>query len=241
MAGLIQRDARGAVYVEFLIAFMPLFVLFLGICQVSLLVVARVVVSHAAFNAARAAIVVLDDDPRYYRNAPRGVVSTSGGNQLGPRMQAIRTAGMAPLKILAPGAEALMTPGKNVAAAITPMTLAQSMASDVYTNFAARVTLREAPESDAYASEPIATNASVTARVVYFFQCDIPLIRSLICRSARTFAADPASPFRGMALQALHANSPALQSMETRQFFELTAQATLPNQGALYEHAGDQQ
>lgn len=70
-----MRDERGAVYVEFLLAFLPLFVLFLALCQIALLVASKVVVRHAAFAAARSAIVVLDDEPQYYADAPRGVLS----------------------------------------------------------------------------------------------------------------------------------------------------------------------
>lgn len=75
MAALTIRDERGAVYVEFLIAFLPLFVLFLALCQIALLVAGKLVVRHAAFAAARSAIVVLDDEPAYYGGAPRGVLS----------------------------------------------------------------------------------------------------------------------------------------------------------------------
>lgn len=237
MVRLNPSDARGAVYVEFLIAFMPLFVLFLGICQLSLLVVARVVVSHAAYNAARAAIVVLEDDPQYYRNVARGVVSDGGGNQQGQRMKDIRTAATEPLKILAPGADASLMPGKSVAAAITPMTLAQSSASDTFTNFATHVTLHDNTTSEAYASEPIAIDAAVTARVEYYYQCDIPLIRSLVCKSMRALMADPAS--RDFLSQGLRSNPTISQSITGRQLFKLTARATLPNQGAQYDHTGD--
>jgi hypothetical protein len=69
------RDERGAVYVEFLLAFLPLFVLFLALCQIALLIAGKIVVRHAAFAAARSAIVVLDDEPAYYGGAPRGVLS----------------------------------------------------------------------------------------------------------------------------------------------------------------------
>lgn len=69
-------DECGAVYVEFLVAFIPLFLLFLGICQLVLAEAARVVVSHAAVAAVRSAIVVLED-PRgdEYDDAPLGNLS----------------------------------------------------------------------------------------------------------------------------------------------------------------------
>jgi hypothetical protein len=75
MALTLRRDERGAVYVEFLLAFLPLFFIFLTLCQVALLVAGKLVVSHAAFTGARSAIVVLDDHPALYRDAPRGMLS----------------------------------------------------------------------------------------------------------------------------------------------------------------------
>jgi hypothetical protein len=66
---------RGVVYVEFLIAFIPLFLLFLGTCQLILLTAARVVVCHAAVTATRSAIVVLEDTADDYGGAPRGDLS----------------------------------------------------------------------------------------------------------------------------------------------------------------------
>ena len=71
MPPALARDERGVVYVEFLLAFVPLFTLFLGIAQLVLLWGGRLVVGHAASRAARTASVVLDDDPRYYDHEPR--------------------------------------------------------------------------------------------------------------------------------------------------------------------------
>jgi hypothetical protein len=61
----IGRDLRGLVYAEFLISFLPFFLLFVGLVQVGLLAVARIVVHHAAVQAVRAAAVVIDDDPYF--------------------------------------------------------------------------------------------------------------------------------------------------------------------------------
>jgi hypothetical protein len=55
----LTREDRGAVYVEFLIGFMPVFVLFLGVWQLGMLYVGRIVVGHAAMASARAAAVVV--------------------------------------------------------------------------------------------------------------------------------------------------------------------------------------
>lgn len=67
-------DARGVVYVEFLIAFVPVFLLCLGILQYALGATAQLVVTHAAWAGARAAIVILDDDPAHYGD-PVGTLS----------------------------------------------------------------------------------------------------------------------------------------------------------------------
>lgn len=72
---LALDDVRGVVYVEFLLAFIPLFLLFLGICQLVFLSAARVVVFHAAIAGARSAIVVLEDQADDYGGAPLGSLS----------------------------------------------------------------------------------------------------------------------------------------------------------------------
>lgn len=71
----LRADARGAVYVEFLIVFLPLFVMFMSLVQFAFVQVANLVTKHAAVQAARAAIVVLPDDPAYYGNVPVNKVS----------------------------------------------------------------------------------------------------------------------------------------------------------------------
>lgn len=68
--GLVRRGESGVVYVEFLIAFLPLFVFFSGLVQLGALELANLVVKHAAVTAARAAIVVLPDDPAFYDQVP---------------------------------------------------------------------------------------------------------------------------------------------------------------------------
>ena len=62
----LASDTRGAIYIEFLIAFIPLFVFFMSMVQLSFLRAAHLVNRHAAVVAARAAIVVLPDDPAQY-------------------------------------------------------------------------------------------------------------------------------------------------------------------------------
>jgi hypothetical protein len=53
----LARSAEGAAYVEFLIAFLPIFIAFLSLWQLGRLYVTRLVAEHAAFAGARAAAV----------------------------------------------------------------------------------------------------------------------------------------------------------------------------------------
>ena len=62
----LTSDCAGAIYVEFLIAFLPLLVLFFCVAQFADLYAARFVVNHAAYRTARAGAVVYPDDPEHY-------------------------------------------------------------------------------------------------------------------------------------------------------------------------------
>lgn len=70
-----RRGRAGAVYVEFLIAFLPVFFFFLSLVQLIFLQTASLITHHAAAKAVRAAVVVLPDDPKYYNNVPVGSFS----------------------------------------------------------------------------------------------------------------------------------------------------------------------
>jgi Flp pilus assembly protein TadG len=62
----LLRDRSGAVYVEFIGAFMPLLTVFLCVAQLADLYATKLVVRHAAHRTARAGIVVFPDDPAHY-------------------------------------------------------------------------------------------------------------------------------------------------------------------------------
>ena len=65
------RDQSGVVLLEFLIAFVPLWTLFVCAVQLAFIAQASLIVKHAADSAARAAIVVLPDDPNEYGGEPQ--------------------------------------------------------------------------------------------------------------------------------------------------------------------------
>ena len=62
----LPADDRGAAIVEMLVAFPVFFAFFATIVQLAYLEVAGLATEHAATVAARAAIVVAADDPRFY-------------------------------------------------------------------------------------------------------------------------------------------------------------------------------
>jgi len=69
-----RSTERGAIYVEFLIAFMPVFIFFLGILQLSFLYTGQLAVEHAATVAARTAALALGA-PEPGENAGKGDTS----------------------------------------------------------------------------------------------------------------------------------------------------------------------
>jgi len=91
--GVLVTDVRGVVMFEFLLAFIPVLLLFLGAVQLALLSAAALVVQHAAIDGARSAAVVLDDDPARYEGDARG-------DLLGARAQTITRAVLHPLSAL---------------------------------------------------------------------------------------------------------------------------------------------
>ena len=86
----LPAGTRGAVYVEFLAAFLPLFIFFECLVQMAGVYTAKLVVLHSASTAARAAVVVLHDDPQYYGDVAVGKVE-------GKRKEDIEKAAAIPL------------------------------------------------------------------------------------------------------------------------------------------------
>ncbi|HKO46848.1 MAG TPA: hypothetical protein VJV79_03955 [Polyangiaceae bacterium] len=123
------RDQRGVVFVEFLIAFLPVYTFFLCLIQLALLFVVRLVTEHTAMNAARAAAVVIGDDPKRYGGERINRLTVRGS----VRYDAVRDAAllsMAPLilngfvhdvKIVFPSEERPGGPARTGALTFAPM------------------------------------------------------------------------------------------------------------------------
>ena len=127
------RERRGAVFVEFLIAFLPVYTFFLCLIQLGLLFSVRIVTEHAAFNAARAAAVVIGDDPKRYRGEKPNRMTVRGS----ARYDTVRNAAllsMAPLilngfvhnvEVVFPPEETPGGPGRTGTLTFAPMSDSQ--------------------------------------------------------------------------------------------------------------------
>jgi Flp pilus assembly protein TadG len=76
------RDARGAVAVEYLIAFVPVMWFFASTWQIADLYAAQLIVQRAASAAGRAASVVLPDNRRYYNDLEENSYSGARRTQI---------------------------------------------------------------------------------------------------------------------------------------------------------------
>lgn len=83
----LGANVRGAVFVEFLIAFLPVYVFFMCVVQIGLLFSVRLVTEHAAVNGARALAVVGGDEEKRYSNEKKNKLVAGG-----QRVKAVRDA-----------------------------------------------------------------------------------------------------------------------------------------------------
>lgn len=84
LSSLQKRRTRGAIYVEVLVAIIPVLIFFFGLLQLAMLYSAKLIVRHAAWRAVRSAVVILEDDPERFNRVERGLVSyheSSGSDQ----------------------------------------------------------------------------------------------------------------------------------------------------------------
>jgi hypothetical protein len=198
---------RGAVYVETILCLVPLLTLFFGVAQLAFVASARLVVRHAAAQGVRAAVVLLEDDPKHFGGEPDrgdllqgdaaniaselhaalgqvaslGAGATTSEPQGGARLQAIREAVYVPLAVLAPSSGFLTSGGSRLATAIGSSPLLRfAFGALVYSRGAAAITLRAAPGSDEVLDE-VGPHDDVTVHVTYLFHCGVPLASLLLC------------------------------------------------------------
>lgn len=215
-------ETQGAVYVEFLLSFIPLFTFFLGMIQIAMLYSAQLVVQQAAITATRAAAVVLDDNPDRYDNQTRlsvedrggsggedgglaGVFGGGGGGGLpslgsdsaGRRYSSIRYAAMVPLITITPAPGAVMG-GERLSTAIGSEPEARAAMALLYTRFMTSITFPTTPHGDALRTrwgrpDENGQTDSVTARVTYLYMCPVPIANRLVCEDGVSLLAGNSS------------------------------------------------
>ena len=196
------------VFLEFLIAFVPMWTFFLCIVQLAFITQANLMLKHAADSAARSAAVVLPDDPNEYGGQPQMSVDRN-------RVTAGDIAG-----VLGGVASALRDgPNSNkIVSALSERTLANLGRSRLNTiRLAAHIPLiplapvnvgRDSQPSIAKAvggtrkllsafyyqpfalaltfpglQEDVAHGPEITVRATYAYQCTVPLARRILCNT----------------------------------------------------------
>lgn len=180
----LWRDEGGAAYVEFLLAFVPLFLFFVGMIQMAVLYGASLLVEHAADRAARAAATILDDDPTYYGGEPRGSVAGAALEPFTLRALYVRRA----LRPEGRGWLALSRRASITAAAAMPLLVLvprrrgadlSSVATDLLQRLEVTVHVPGAWDTAAVTGSVSADEVEVQVRLRY--ACAVPVGGRLVC------------------------------------------------------------
>jgi Flp pilus assembly protein TadG len=229
-------DARGAVLLEFLLAIIPVLLLFLGSVQYVLLAVADLVVRHAALTGVRAAIVVLADDPQHYEGEALGSVQRAG-----LRVATIRRAVASPLAAIAPEvtdlAFAIGKPTSLHGALGTSPAQRYLNGTTFYDRVATAITFPQAPLSTRLIDTSLERAEAITLRVTHLYRCAVPLADALFCASLLEHRLRSSlQPATAQALEELEraplSSLHQLLALGGMRFRILRAEATLPSQFA---------
>lgn len=189
----LVEDCRGVAYTEFLIAFLPFFVLVLGITQLALLGAAHLAVRHAANAAVRSAVVLIDDDPARYEGEPRRVLdpngrgSSSSSSILGISLPArrgdgrtrdIRMAAYVPLIGIAPSWNQIISSDQrlSIGRALGTSSLTRAGTGALYVLGATGVIIGQRGRTTRFAE-----GDDVTVRVTHAYPCLVPLASRVLC------------------------------------------------------------
>jgi Flp pilus assembly protein TadG len=206
--GSLLRDQRGVVFLEFLIAFVPVWTFFLCVVQLAFITHANLMVKHSADSAARSAAVVLPDDPNEYggeaeMSVGRNPVTASDiAGALGRVGSTLQSSSSSNSVVSAFSDRTLANLGRSrlntirLAAHIPLMPLAPvNVGRDAHPSIAKAIGSERKLVSALYyqpfalavtfpgLQEGVATGPEITVRVTYAYQCTVPLARRILCRS----------------------------------------------------------
>ena len=173
-ASRARAGTRGAVYVEFLIAFLPVLIMFMCLWQMSRLYTTGLAVEHAAITAARSGSVVFADDPAQYGGAELH-------KPMGQRRQTVEGAALMPLS-------PFILDGSLVSVNVTfPSSPGSSQERDHYDP-------SDPNSDDAHKVDFVRVHIEAT------FRCRIPLADRIACNPltrTRTIIREAAYPYQG--------------------------------------------
>lgn len=207
-SGSLFADKRGVVFLELLIAFVPMWTFFLCILQLAFIGHADLIVKHSADSAARSAAVVLPDDPNEYGGeakmsvARNTVTSADLGLALGQIGSAAQVGASGVGLTRAFSSAALVNLGRSrlntirLAAHVPLMPLAPEHVGHDSQPSIARAIGTQRRLLNALYYQPfalavtfpglrgsVANEPEITVRVTYAFQCTVPLARRILCHS----------------------------------------------------------
>lgn len=172
----MRGRTAGAVYVEFLIAFMPVLVTFMCLWQMSRMYTTALAVQHAAVIAARSGAVVFADDPQKYNGEAVGQITSK-------RREAVEGSALF---------------------ALAPFILDGSLVSVKVTFPSTPNGHEERTSYNASSADPNTADAQrvdlVRAHIEATFRCRIPLADRIACNPltrTRTIVREAAMPYQG--------------------------------------------
>lgn len=224
-----QTKSAGVVYVEFIIAAVPLLIMLFCLMQLALILSAGILVTYSAQKAARAAIVVLGDDhekveysePLHQVGNGGSDVSAYRGAGDNSRYEAIRIAAryaLAPVSpSLAPlGAMSVRQALQQGGKVDTAVALAG------WTKYAVGLGFKDGDE--AYISR-FGPRDVVSVQIVFLYPCLIPIGREFVCDSYGKLSQN------ARALIEVNGTYIGWSRFLNWRFVALSATASLPNQG----------
>jgi len=251
-SGSLFGDKRGVVFLELLIAFVPMWTFFLCVLQLAFIGHADLMVKHSADSAARSAVVVLPDDPNEYggeaeMSVDRKPVRASDlGVALGQVGSAVRGRASKAGLLTAFSQGALVNLGRSrlntirLAAHVplmplAPMNVGRDSRPSIGKAIGSERRLLSALYYQPFAlavtfpglQGVVATEPEITVRVTYAYQCTVPLARRILCQS---FADLDNKEELGEAFL------PLVQSLVGGRFRGLQHETTLLIQDAPYEY-----
>jgi len=203
----LLADKRGVVFLELLIAFIPMWTFFLCVLQLAFIAHANLIVKHSADSAARSAVVVLPDDPNEYGGEPemsvdrKPVTMSDLRRVLGRVGSAMGDRPDAEALVRAFSGDSVLNLGRSrlntirLAAHIPLMPLAPiNVGRDIRPSIGKAIGSERKLLSALYyqpfalavtfpgLEDGLAKGSEITVRVTYAYQCTVPLARTILCQ-----------------------------------------------------------